>query len=333
MNTFGQTLRLTTFGESHGKAIGGILDGMPPRIQIDIRHVAELMAARRPGYDSRVSRRREDDTVEFLSGLTEGGVTLGTPIGFTIRNLDAHSEDYEELRHKFRPNHGDYTWQAKYGIRDWRGGGRASARETAARVAAAGIADHLLMAKGISVNAELESVGGMRQEFWDTLLKELRRDGESMGGVVSCTIGGVPVGLGEPVFGKLQAQLAYAMMTIPGVKGFEYGMGFSSAYKCGMDCVDTFTCSEDGEVTTLTNNSGGIQGGISNGMPINMRVVFKPTPTLGQTVKTIDDTGAATTLKVKGRHDPCIAVRGTAVVRAMAILTIADALLTAGHKF
>ncbi len=333
MNTFGQTLRLTTFGESHGKAIGGILDGMPPRIQIDIRHVAELMAARRPGYSSRVSQRREGDIVEFLSGLTEGGVTLGTPIGFTIRNLDAHSEEYEELRHKFRPNHGDYTWLAKYGIRDWRGGGRASARETAARVAAAGIADHLLMAKGISVNAKLESVGGLREEFWDTLLKELRQNGESMGGVVSCTIDGVPVGLGEPVFGKLQAQLAYAMMTIPGVKGFEYGMGFSSAYKCGIDCVDTFVCSDKGEVTTLTNNSGGIQGGISNGMPINMRVVFKPTPTLGQTVKTIDDTGAATTLKVKGRHDPCIAVRGTAVVRAMAILTIADALLTAGHKF
>ena len=333
MNTFGQTLRLTTFGESHGKAIGGILDGMPPRIRIDVSHVAELMAARRPGYDSRVSQRREDDTVEFLSGITDEGLTLGTPIGFTIRNRDARSGDYEELRHKFRPNHGDYTWQAKYGIRDCRGGGRASARETAARVAAAGIADHLLMAKGISVNAQLESVGGIREEFWDTLLKELRRDGESMGGVVSCTIDGVPAGLGEPVFGKLQAQLAYAMMTIPGVKGFEYGMGFSSAYKCGSDCVDTFTCSEEGEVTTLTNNSGGIQGGISNGMPINMRVVFKPTPTLGQTVKTIDDTGVATTLKVKGRHDPCIAVRGAAVVRAMAILTIADALLTAGHKF
>ncbi len=200
-------------------------------------------------------------------------------------------------------------------------------------MAAAGIADHLLIATGISVVAELESIGGMREEFWDTLLKELRRDGESMGGVVSCTISGVPVGLGEPVFGKLQAQLAYAMMTIPGVKGFEYGMGCSSAYKCGSDYADTFVCSDDGEVTTLTNNSGGIQGGISNGMPINMRIVFKPTPTLGQTVKTIDDTGAATTLKVRGRHDPCIAVRGAAVVRAMAILTIADALLSAGHKF
>lgn len=333
MNTFGQTLRLTTFGESHGKAVGGILDGMPPRIPIDIRHVAELMAERRPGHNKRVSQRREDDDVEFLSGINDEGLTLGTPIGFTIRNRDAQSDDYEELRHKFRPNHADYTWQAKYGIRDWRGGGRASARETAARVAAAGIADHLLIATGISVVAELESIGGMREEFWDTLLKELRRDGESMGGVVSCTISGVPVGLGEPVFGKLQAQLAYAMMTIPGVKGFEYGMGFSSAYKCGSDCADTFVCSYDGEVTTLTNNSGGIQGGISNGMPINMRIVFKPTPTLGQTVKTIDDTGAATTLKVRGRHDPCIAVRGAAVVRAMAILTIADALLSAGHKF
>lgn len=333
MNTFGQTLRLTTFGESHGKAVGGILDGMPPRIPIDIRHVAELMAERRPGHNKRVSQRREDDDVEFLSGINDEGLTLGTPIGFTIRNRDAQSDDYEELRHKFRPNHADYTWQAKYGIRDWRGGGRASARETAARVAAAGIADHLLIATGISVVAELESIDGMREEFWDTLLKELRRDGESMGGVVSCTISGVPVGLGEPVFGKLQAQLAYAMMTIPGVKGFEYGMGFSSAYKCGSDCADTFVCSDDGEVTTLTNNSGGIQGGISNGMPINMRIVFKPTPTLGQTVKTIDDTGAATTLKVRGRHDPCIAVRGAAVVRAMAILTIADALLSAGHKF
>ena len=333
MNTFGQTLRLTTFGESHGKAVGGILDGMPPRIPIDIRHVAELMAERRPGHNKRVSQRREDDDVEFLSGINDEGLTLGTPIGFTIRNRDAQSDDYEELRHKFRPNHADYTWQAKYGIRDWRGGGRASARETAARGAAAGIADHLLIATGISVVAELESIGGMREEFWDTLLKELRRDGESMGGVVSCTISGVPVGLGEPVFGKLQAQLAYAMMTIPGVKGFEYGMGFSSAYKCGSDCADTFVCSDDGEVTTLTNNSGGIQGGISNGMPINMRIVFKPTPTLGQTVKTIDDTGAATTLKVRGRHDPCIAVRGAAVVRAMAILTIADALLSAGHKF
>lgn len=333
MNTFGQTLRLTTFGESHGKAVGGILDGMPPRIPIDIRHVAELMAERRPGHNKRVSQRREDDDVEFLSGINDEGLTLGTPIGFTIRNRDAQSDDYEELRHKFRPNHADYTWQAKYGIRDWRGGGRASARETAARVAAAGIADHLLIATGISVVAELESIGGMREEFWNTLLKELRRDGESMGGVVSCTISGVPVGLGEPVFGKLQAQLAYAMMTIPGVKGFEYGMGFSSAYKCGSDCADTFVCSDDGEVTTLTNNSGGIQGGISNGMPINMRIVFKPTPTLGQTVKTIDDTGAATTLKVRGRHDPCIAVRGAAVVRAMAILTIADALLSAGHKF
>lgn len=330
MNTFGERLRLTTFGESHGPAIGGILDGVPPGLAVDRSLLRSFMLARRPGNGANVSQRKEEDEVEILSGLSADDITLGTPIGFIIRNNDTRSGDYEQLRHVYRPNHGDYTWQAKYGIRDHRGGGRASARETAVRVAAAGIIANILISKGIDVQAQLTSIGEVTDTTrWDTLLQEVRAAEDSIGGTVSCVISGLPAGLGEPVFGKLQARLAAAMLSIPGVKGFEYGLGFEAARMRGSECADIFTTDDDGHISTITNYSGGIQGGISNGMPVTMNIAFKPTPSIGRPLQTVDDTGHPVTLSTHGRHDPCIAVRGVAVVRAMAILTIADALLLA----
>lgn len=331
MNTFGNRLSLTTFGESHGKVVGGVIDGMPSLVAIDFSAIERMMAERRPGHNPLTSARREADKVEILSGVSEDGLTLGTPIAFTIANSDMRSSDYEELRHTFRPNHADMTWQMKYGIRDHRGGGRASARETAARVAAAAIVSPLL--GGIEVNASLISVGGCtdKNKFAE-VIDAARQAQDSVGGMVECVISHVPVGLGEPIFGKLQAQLAHAMLTIPGVKGFEYGDGMAAAAMRGSESADTPYIDADGSVRFSTNHSGGIQGGISNGADIVLRVAFKPTPSIAREQATVTDNGREVMLSVKGRHDPCIAVRGVAVVKAMAILVMADALLLAGKK-
>lgn len=348
MNTFGQIYRLTTFGESHGEAIGGVIDGMPAGLTVDIEAVQHALDRRRPGQSSIVTSRREADQVRFLSGIFEGR-TLGTPIGFTIANTDAHSNDYESLRHTFRPSHADYSYQAKYGIRDHRGGGRSSARETASRVVAGALAAQALAASGISINAYTSQVGdivldkpynginfaltesnAVRCPDKDTaaamenLINAIKAEGDTIGGVVSCVIKGVPAGLGDPVFGKLQASLAAAMMSINAAKGFEYGMGFAGASMRGSEAIDLFA---DSSFHTATNNSGGIQGGISTGEDIYFHVAFKPVATLLREIPTLTDDGCATTLKMRGRHDPCVVPRAVPIVEAMAAMVIFDAML------
>ena len=328
MNTFGRRLRLTTFGESHGKEIGGVIDGYPSGIRIDFEALQRAMDERRPGRPG-TSQRREEDKPEFLSGINSEGVTLGTPIAFVIKNKDVRSTDYDSLTQWFRPNHADYTYQKKYGIRDPRGGGRSSARETACRVVAGELATQFLAGKGIHVSARLSSVGMTGDP--DSLMAEVekaRADGDSVGGTVECTVTGVPAGLGDPVYGKLSAMLASAMMSINAAKGFEIGDGFELALRRGSEVVDKFVMNPDGEIETITNHSGGIQGGISNGMPIVFRVAFKPTPTIGKPLPLINEKGEEKCEIIPGRHDPCVAVRGVAVIKAMAALTIADALLS-----
>lgn len=326
MNTFGQTLTLTTFGESHGPAIGGIIDGLPAGIAVDRQLVGVFMARRRPGGSELVSGRAETDRVEILSGISDDGRSLGTPVGFIIPNTDSRPRDYDALKDVFRPNHADFTYQMKYGLRDHRGGGRASARETAVRVAAAAIVYPLLLKEGITVGARLETVGGRPASEAAEVIKAAREAGDSVGGTVSCTITGLPPGIGEPIFDKLQARLAYAMLGIPAVKGFEYGDGFPASAMHGSEHADIFT-REDGRTVTRTNHSGGIQGGISNGMPVTMRVAFKPTPSIARPLETVDKEGNHTTVMTEGRHDPCVALRGVSVVQAMAILTVGDLLL------
>lgn len=329
-NTIGTLLRFTGFGESHGPAVGGVLDGMPAGIAIDFDAVQAMMARRRPGTSPLVSARNEADTVRFLSGIFEGK-TLGTPIAFLIENSDARSADYESLRHTYRPNHADYTYDAKYGIRDYRGGGRASARETAGRVAAGALAMQFLATRGISIRAEIEAIGSARTpDAFDEEIRRARAEGDSVGGVVRCTVSGCPAGLGEPVFGKLQAMLAAAMMSINAAKGFDYGCGFDGARRRGSELLDTPYTDSEGRVHMASNHSGGIQGGISNGEDIYFRVAFKPVATLMREVDTIDDTGRPVKLEVHGRHDVCVVPRALVVVEAMAALTIADALLMCG---
>ena len=310
MNTIGVKYRFTSFGESHGPAVGGVIDGCPSGLRIDMDAIREDLLRRKRGDDvtAGVSARavKEADEVEWLSGLLDG-VTLGTPIAFLIRNTDARPEDYEALKNVYRPGHADYTYEAKYGIRDVRGGGRASARETAARVVAGAIAKQLLQAKGITVKAELSTVGGLtmgqvvdnRVVGYADLQEEIRKaqaDNDSIGGIVSCVISGVPAGCGEPIFDKVQARLAYAMLSINACKGFEYGVGFASAEHRGSE---------------INHISGGIAGGITDGTDITFRVVFKPTPSIG----------------IPGRHDACVAVRAVPVVEAMAAMIIADYLV------
>lgn len=316
MNTIGKILALTTFGESHGPAMGGVLDGMPAGVAIDLDELQRFVDRRRTGQTVGSSTRDEKDRVEVLSGIWQGK-TLGSPIGFIVRNTDARSNDYEEIARCYRPNHADYTWEAKYGIRDPRGGGRASARETVARVVAGGIALQALECLGITVEAAFMPVG-------DAEIERVVADGDTLGGIIECRIKGVPVGLGEPVFGKLHAQLAAAMMSIPSVHGFEYGDGFEMASKRGSEVLDEFVKREDGSIGTLTNHSGGIQGGISNGEDIVMRVAFKPVPTLMREVPTIDREGNPVTLQPRGRHDACVLQRAVPIVEAMAALVILD---------
>lgn len=328
MNTFGRNLRLTTFGESHGKAMGGILDGMPGGVKIDMDIILHETSRRRPGQSHLVTARNEKDIPEILSGLTDDMVTLGTPIGFIVRNTDQRSNDYGEMAQLYRPNHADFTYDARYGLHEPRGGGRASARETLNWVIGGAIARQLPCMKDISINARIVSIGGISgtQEEIASVVEEAMKRGDSVGGVVECVIEGVPAGVGNPVFGKLHASLAQAMMSINAAKGFEYGDGFAAASMYGTEHADIFT-SDSGQISTITNHSGGIQGGISNGMPIVFRIAFKPTPTLLRDIKTVDKDGNPRILKGKGRHDPCVALRAVPVVEAMAILVIADHLL------
>lgn len=344
MNTYGENIRLTTWGESHGKAIGGVIDGYPAGVKIDFEAIEEAMAERRPGRDG-VSMRKETDRPEFLSGISEEGVTLGTPIAFLIRNEDSRSHDYDILKDKFRPNHADYTYQAKYGIRDWRGGGRASARETACRVVAGALAMQIL---DVEIRAWLTGAGEVREkdllqrlsdtpdlaytyrpsEELDSRLRQeidkAAKEGDSVGGVVTCIITGLKPGIGDPVYRKLSAKLAEAMMGINAAKGFEIGYGMESAFSRGSALLDEFVKDADGAIKTKTNHSGGIQGGISNGMPVFFNVYFKPTPTIGSPVPLMSETGETEIKLIKGRHDPCVAVRAVPVVKAMAALCLAD---------
>lgn len=322
MNTFGKILTLTTFGESHGPAMGGVLDGMPAGVDIDMERLQRFVDRRRTGQSVGSSTRDESDKVEILSGIWQGK-TMGTPVVFVVRNDDARSADYEQLAGCYRPNHADFTWEAKYGIRDPRGGGRASARETVARVVAGGLAIQVLDFLGITVTADVEQVGDSTDHF-DEIIASAVSEGDTLGGIIRCIVHGAPAGLGEPVFNKLHAQLAAAMMGIPSVHGFEYGDGFGMAAKRGSEVMDVFERREDGTIGTKTNHSGGIQGGISNGEDIVMRIALKPVPTLMRDVPTVDRDGNPLTLHARGRHDVCVLSRALPIVEAMAALVLLD---------
>ena len=313
-NRIGNVFSLTSFGESHGPAIGGIVDGMPAGVKIDFEQVRLEMARRAPGQGGATSARQETDEVEFLSGIMDG-VTLGTPIGFIIRNRDQRPADYYHLKNVYRPSHADFTYQAKYGIRDHRGGGRASARETAARVVAGALAKQVLAKLGITVTAS--QVSQVSQEIPQC---------DTAGGIVECVIRGVEAGIGEPVFGKLSSQLAEAVMSIPAAKGFEIGLGFDFVNHHGSEVLDKFVV-KDGKIATATNFSGGIQGGISNGSDICFKVAFKPVATLMQPVEGIDSEGNAVTIEPRGRHDSCVVPRAIPVVEAMAAIVVLDNVL------
>ena len=349
-NTFGHLFTLTTFGESHGEAIGGVVDGMPAGISIDMAFIQQELNRRRPGQRAITTSRQEADQVELLSGVFEGKST-GAPIGFIVRNTNQHSQDYENLHHVFRPSHADFTYQQKYGIRDHRGGGRSSARITISRCVGGALAKLVLHQLGIHVQAYTSQVGNIcldrdyrqydlslteqnavrcpdpeKARQMEQLIASVKTEGDTIGGVITCIIKGCPVGLGEPEFGKLHATLGAAMLSINAVKGFEYGEGFSGVSERGSQQNDVFS-SHDGHITTESNHSGGIQGGISNGQDIYFRVAFKPVATILQEQQTVDDEGRVTTLNVRGRHDPCVLPRAVPVVEAMAAMTILDAVL------
>ena len=346
-NTFGNLFTLTTFGESHGEAVGGVIDGMPAGIDIDLDFIQQELNRRRPGQSSITTSRQEADKVELLSGVFEGKST-GCPIGFIVRNTNHHSQDYENLRYLFRPSHADYTYEKKYGVRDHRGGGRSSARITISRCVGGAFAKLVLRQLGISVQAYTSQVGpnalerdyrlydlsktesnavrcpdAEKAEEMEALITQLKQEGDTIGGVITCIIKGCPVGLGEPEFGKLHAALGSAMLSINAVKGFEYGEGFEGVSARGSEQNDVFQ-NIDGQITTKTNHSGGIQGGISNGQDIYFRVAFKPVATILMNQETIDKEGNPTKLQVKGRHDPCVLPRAVPIVEAMAAMTILD---------
>ena len=342
-SSFGTLFKLTTFGESHGTAIGGIIDGVPANFPLDIPAIQLELDRRKPGQSTLVTQRKESDTVQFLSGIFEGK-TLGSPIGFIILNENQKEADYAHLKDTFRPSHADFTYDKKYGIRDYRGGGRSSARETASRVVAGALAKQVLNSIGIKFSTFVDQVGDIRfhsDEFFalkeiesnlvrcpdkniaekmENLIREVRKEGDTIGGVISCVIQGVPAGLGEPVFDKLPAELGKAMLSINAVKAFEIGSGMESIIMRGSQHNDLFN--EDG--TTQTNHSGGIQGGISNGMPIHFRVAFKPVATIMQTQESINTQGDKIELEGKGRHDACVVPRAVPIVEAMAALVILD---------
>ena len=346
-NSFGNIFRLTSFGESHGPGVGGVIDGFPAGITIDMDFVQQELNRRRPGQSLLTTSRQEPDKVEFLSGIFEGKST-GCPIGFIVWNKNQHSNDYENIRNLFRPSHADYTYLQKYGIRDHRGGGRSSARETISRVVAGALAKQALKQLGIHITAYTSQVGDIKleknykeynldlietndvrcpdtekAEEMATLIKQVKAEGDTIGGVISCIIKGCPIGLGQPVFGKLHAALGNAMLSINAVKGFAYGEGFDSMNLRGSQQNDVFY-NNQGHIETLTNHSGGIQGGISNGQDIYFKVAFKPVATLLMEQHTVDKDGNDTTIKAKGRHDPCVLPRAVPIVEAMAAMTLLD---------
>ena len=357
MNTFGQIFRLTTFGESHGEAVGGVIDGMPAGIDIDLDFIQQALNRRSPGQSKITTSRNEPDQVELLSGVFEGKST-GCPIGFIVRNTNQHSQDYENMRCLFRPSHADYTYQQKYGVRDHRGGGRSSARITISRCVGGALAKLVLRQLGISVQAYTSQVGNIALERdyklydlsltetnavrcpdpekaaeMEALITQVKAEGDTIGGIITCVVRGCPVGLGEPEFGKLHATLGAAMLSINAVKGFEYGEGFDGVTARGSEQNDVFILQEVptpsregacGGITTVTNHSGGIQGGISNGQDIYFRVAFKPVATLLKEQETVDKEGNPTTLTARGRHDPCVLPRAVPIVEAMTSMTILD---------
>ena len=355
MNTFGQIFRITTFGESHGAAVGGVIDGMPAGIAVDEDFIQHELDRRRPGQSKLTTARNEADKVELLSGIFEGKTT-GQPIGYLVRNTNQHSQDYENMRNVYRPSHADYTYTQKYGIRDHRGGGRSSARETISRVVGGAFAKLALRQMGISIQAYTQQVGNIilpgtykdydltltetndvrcpdsayAQKMAD-LITEMKAQGDTIGGVICCVIKGCPVGLGEPAFDKLHALLGHAMLSINAVKGFEYGQGFAGVTARGSQQNDVMIPLPDGKVGFATNNSGGIQGGISNGEDIYFRVAFKPVATLLMEQDTVTKDGEAAKLTARGRHDPCVLPRAVPIVEAMAAITILDAVLRNKH--
>lgn len=346
-NTFGNLFRLTTFGESHGKAVGGIVDGFPAGIDIDLEFIQNELARRRPGQSRITTDRKEPDEVELLSGVFEGKST-GTPIAFEVRNTNQHSKDYDNMRQLFRPSHADFTYYNKYGVRDYRGGGRSSARITIARCVGGALAKLALQQLGISVTAYTSQVGDIKLEKdyhlydlgtiednpvrcpdqakakqMEELIAGVKAQGDTVGGIITCVIKGCPVGLGEPEFGKLHAALGGAMLSINAVKGFEYGEGFDCATAKGSELNDVFI-NQNGKISTSTNHSGGIQGGISNGQDIYFRVAFKPVATLLMKQNTVTIEGIPTELNARGRHDPCVLPRAVPIVEAMTAMVILD---------
>ncbi|MBQ9640552.1 MAG: chorismate synthase [Bacteroidaceae bacterium] len=349
-NTFGNIFTLTTYGESHGEGIGGVIDGMPAGIPIDLGFVQHELDRRRPGQSNITTARQEGDRLEVLSGLFEGKTT-GCPIGFLVRNTNQHSADYENVRDLFRPSHADYTYTEKYGLRDHRGGGRSSARETISRCVGGAFAKIALQQLGISVTAYTSQVGtiALSRDYhsydlslaeqnavrcpdaeaakrMEQLILEVKSQGDTIGGIITCVIQGCPAGLGEPAFSKLHAMLGASMLSINAVKGFEYGEGFAGVGQRGSEQNDIF-CNDGTGISTLTNHSGGIQGGISNGQDIYFRVLFKPVATQLRPQPTVDRFGQPATLQVRGRHDPCVLPRAVPVVEAMAAMTVLDAYL------
>ena len=321
MNTIGHIFKLTTFGESHGTANGVVVDGIPSQLRLDFDFIDNELLRRKTAQSATASQRQESDKIEWLSGLLDG-VTLGTPIAFMVRNEDARLEDYEALKDVYRPSHADFTYEQKYGLRDWRGGGRASARTTLPIVVAGAIAKQILKGQGVQVVAEVTSMGDAEQA---------RKEGDTVGGIVECRILGVPAGWGEPMFGKFSAELAHAMFSLPAVKGFEIGDGFALAGMKGSEANDTFIY-KDGGITTSTNHSGGIQGGITNGNDIVFRVAFKPIPSLAQPQQTVNREGKPTEIAIKGRHDVCALPRAVVLVEALAAMVTVDEMLLANIR-
>lgn len=354
-NTIGKLFTFTSFGESHGPGIGGIVDGCPAGIELDETFIQQELDRRKPGQSKIATPRKEDDKVEFFSGIFEGKTT-GAPIGFIIRNQNQHSKDYDHLKKVYRPSHADYTYQQKYGIRDYRGGGRSSARETASRVVAGAIAKLVLKNLGVNILAYTSQVGPIRMknpgmeavselieqniircpeadtaEQMIAYISDLKKIGDSTGGTISCIITGVPAGWGEPIFDKLQARLAFAMLSINASHGFDYGKGFDGVALKGSEMNDPFI-NLHGKVSTKTNNSGGIQGGISNGEPIFFRVLFKPVATISQKQQTVTSELEEVELQARGRHDPCVLPRAVPVVEAMAAITLLDLYLSQSNR-
>lgn len=319
MNTIGHIFRLTTFGESHGTAIGGVIDGCPSQLKLDFGFIDSELQRRKTAQSVAASQRKEPDHVEWLSGLLDGA-TLGTPISFMVRNEDCKSADYENLKDVYRPSHADFTYERKYGIRDWRGGGRASARTTLPIVVAGAIAKQILKEKSIQISAEVTYMGDAEQA---------RKEGDTVGGIAECRIMGVPAGLGEPMFGKFSAELAHAMFSLPAVKGFEIGDGFALAKMKGSEANDTFinNINKDGRITTLTNHSGGIQGGITNGNDVVFRVAFKPIPSIAKPQQTVNRAGENCEIAIGGRHDVCALPRALVLVEALAAMTVLDMMM------